>query len=186
MLTGSNAASPEAVNQWRAFTLALLRRSTTNSTTHHHPSHSLGDDEMHSHVETIVSRIRHLLDAITTSSSSPVTANRSGSTSSGGGSDTSALRTLVINTIDLSRLLAAQKAVLRVHMPHILPHQQVLFDRDTMEDVGGEDEDALAARETDVWCVVFPGLIKYGDENGGQLQFRNVIAKARVLCSPED
>ncbi|KZZ94931.1 hypothetical protein AAL_05042 [Moelleriella libera RCEF 2490] len=179
-------SSPEAVNQWRAFTLALLRRTTTTTTTHHQSSHSLGDDEMHSHVETIVSRIRHLLDAITTSSSSPVTANRSGSTSSGGGSDTSALRTLVINTIDLSRLLAAQKAVLRVHMPHILPHQQVLFDRDTMEDVGGEDEDALAARETDVWCVVFPGLIKYGDENGGQLQFRNVIAKARVLCSPED
>lgn len=54
-----------------------------------------------------------------------------------------------------------------------------------MEDIGGEelDEDGLAERE--ICCVTFPGIIKTGDENGGQLHYRNVIAKARVLCSPE-
>ncbi|RTE83362.1 hypothetical protein BHE90_002182 [Fusarium euwallaceae] len=48
---------------------------------------------------------------------------------------------------------------------------------------GGEDEEALTERE--ICCVAFPGVIKHGDENGGHLQFRNVIVKARVLCSPE-
>lgn len=52
-----------------------------------------------------------------------------------------------------------------------------------MDDIGGEDEDMLEGRE--VACVVFPGLIKRGDESGGQLQFRNVITKARVFCAPE-
>lgn len=91
---------------------------------------------------------------------------------------------LVNNSVELARLLAVQKAVLRVHMPDVLPHQRTLFEAATMEDVGGEDEEALARRE--IWCVVFPGVVKHGDENGGQMQFRNVIAKARVLCSPEE
>lgn len=78
-----------------------------------------------------------------------------------------------------------QKARLRVYMPSILPHQQVLFEPDTMEDMGGEeDEENLASREIN--CVVFPGVIKHGDENGGHMQYRNVIVKARVLCSPEE
>lgn len=94
-----------------------------------------------------------------------------------------ALRVLVNNSIELARLLVVQKAALRVHMPAILPHQRVMFEAETMEDIGGEDEDALAQRE--ICCVVFPGIIKHGDENGGHMQYRNVLAKARVLCSPE-
>lgn len=69
-------------------------------------------------------------------------------------------------------------------MPEVLPHQRILFEPDTMEDIGGEDEEAL--REREICCVTFPGLIKHGDESGGHLQYRNVITKARVLCSPED
>lgn len=68
-------------------------------------------------------------------------------------------------------------------MPAILPHQQVMFEAETMEDLGGEDEEALDGRE--ICCVAFPGIIKHGDENGGHMQYRNVIVKARVLCSPE-
>lgn len=53
-----------------------------------------------------------------------------------------------------------------------------------MEDLGGEDEESLTGRE--ICCVAFPGVIKHGDEHGGHLQYRNVILKARVLCSPEE
>lgn len=93
------------------------------------------------------------------------------------------MRAQVTGAIDLARLLSVQKAVFTVHMPVIQPHQQTLFDPATMEDVGGEDEDTLAQRE--ICCVTFPGVIKHGDESGGRLHYRNVIAKARVLCSPE-
>jgi hypothetical protein len=86
--------------------------------------------------------------------------------------------------IELSRLLAVQKAVFRVEMPEVLPHQRTVFDAETMEDVGGEDEDSLVDRE--ICCVTFPGIVKRGDETGAHLlQYRNVIHKARVLCRPE-
>ncbi len=87
--------------------------------------------------------------------------------------------------MELSRLMAVQRAVFKVHMPVLLPHQATLFDGDTMEDVGGteDDDEGLAARE--ICCVAFPGVVKHGDEQGAHMQFRNVVAKARVLCSPE-
>ena len=93
------------------------------------------------------------------------------------------LRPLISSSIELSRLLAVQKAVFRISMPEVLPHQRVMFDQVAMEDMGGEDEEGLAQRE--ISCVAFPGIVKMGDENGGHLQFRNVISKARVLCRPE-
>lgn len=94
-----------------------------------------------------------------------------------------ALRVLVGSAIELSRLLVIQRAIFKVSMPEILPHQQIMFDSATMEDIGGEDEESLEDRE--ICCVTFPGIIKRGDESGGHLQYRNVISKARVLCSPE-
>lgn len=94
-----------------------------------------------------------------------------------------ALRQLINNSIELSRLLVVQKAVFEVWMPGIMPHQQVLFDHATMEDIGGEDEESLVHRE--IYCATFPGVIKRGDENGSHLQYKNVISKARVLCGPE-
>lgn len=116
-----------------------------------------------------MTRVNKLLDAITTTNSSD--ARDQG------------LKALVSSAVDLSRLLAVQKAVFNVHMPEILPHQQTMFDAETMEDIGGEDEESLIARE--ICCVAFPGIIKRGDESGGHLQYRNTISKARVLCSPE-
>lgn len=92
-----------------------------------------------------------------------------------------ALRLLVNGSVELARLLAVQRAVLRVHMPEVRPQAPVAFEPATMDDVGGLD-DALTTRR--VACVVFPGIIKRGDESGAQMQFRNVVAKARVLCSP--
>lgn len=153
------AGADEPVNQWRSSTLALIRREAPQRLSH----------ETAAFTERVMARINRLLNA--TTSAVPFETR-----------DT-ALRVLVNNSVELARLLAVQKAVLRVYMPQILPHQRVLFEPETMEDIGGEDEEGLAQRE--ICCVAFPGIIKNGDENGGHLQYRNVITKARVLCSPE-
>ncbi|KAH6877266.1 hypothetical protein B0T10DRAFT_413280 [Thelonectria olida] len=158
-LISSFPSSDEPVNQWRSSTLTILRRDASSKLA----------DSTSKVTEAVLARITRLLDAL--AGTSPSEARDSG------------LRVLVNNSIELARLLVVQRAVLRVHMPAILPHQRVLFESDTMEDLGGEDEEALATRE--ICCVAFPGVIKHGDENGGHLQYRNVIVKARVLCSPE-
>lgn len=154
----SGISGDEPVNQWRANTLAMLRRDSSQ----------LPTDML---TERVVGKITHLLTTLTDApeASPPRDA---------------ALRVLVSSAVDLSRMLVAQKAVLKVYMPLIVPHQRTLFEGDVMEDIGGEEEDGLESRE--IWCCVFPGVVKQGDENGGQMQFRNVISKARVLCSPED
>lgn len=130
-------------------------------------------------IANVATRIMGLLDAITTAIAAK---NSSGADETLEARD-QALRHLINNSIELSRLFVVQKAAFEVWMPDILPHQQVLFDHATMEDIGGEDEESLVQRE--ICCVTFPGVIKRGDENGAQLQFRNVISKARVLCGPE-
>ncbi|KAK7424218.1 hypothetical protein QQZ08_008706 [Neonectria magnoliae] len=153
------AASDEPVNQWRSSTLTILRRDAPEQLA----------TAAATVTEAVLSRITRLLDAL--AGTAPSDARDSG------------LRVLVNNSIELARLLVVQRAVLRIHIPAILPHQRVVFEPETMEDLGGEDEEALATRE--LCCVAFPGVIKHGDENGGHLQYRNVIVKARVLCSPE-
>ncbi|KAM0256502.1 hypothetical protein ACHAQJ_004913 [Trichoderma viride] len=168
-LLSSLCSSSDPVNQWRSTTLALLRRE----------AHHLHDNT-DTFAEAVISRITHLLNSIII-----ITPSASASIPTTTTARDSALRVLVKNSIELARLLVVQKARLRVYMPPILPHQQVLFEPDTMEDIGGEeDEENLASRE--ISCVVFPGVIKHGDENGGHMQYRNVIVKARVLCSPEE
>lgn len=122
--------------------------------------------------ESVMSRINTTLSSITDAEAS---AARDAS-----------LSALVSTSADLARQLAVQKASFRVWMPELVAHQRTAFEARTMEDIGGEEyeeEDGLGARE--IWCVAFPGVIKRGDESGAQLQFENVIAKARVLCRPE-
>ncbi|ROW04215.1 hypothetical protein VSDG_00814 [Cytospora chrysosperma] len=165
--------SVESVNQWRSVTLSLLKRDA---------AHNMQVQTTQT-AEDVVTRIDRVLDSITTD-----TAGRAGSSSNTTASmnadaRSQALRQLVNSAIELSRLLVVQKAVFEVWMPDILPHQQVMFDNGTMEDIGGEDEEKLVQRE--ICCVTFPGITKRGDENGGQLQFRNVISRARVLCRAE-
>jgi activating signal cointegrator complex subunit 1 len=93
------------------------------------------------------------------------------------------LRALVVSSIELSRLLRVQRAVFTVVMPSIEDHQRTMFDAGCMEDIGGEDEETLHERE--IKCVAFPGIVKSGDENGERGHLRNVVAKIRVLCSPD-
>ncbi|KAM0623724.1 hypothetical protein ACHAQG_004370 [Verticillium nonalfalfae] len=119
--------------------------------------------------ERVIERINRVLDGITDNKTTDARDQ--------------ALRALIVSAIDLGRLLAVQKAVFGVFMPEIVPHQQTKFDPATMEDVGGEDEETLSER--DICCVTFPGIMKRGDETGRMLAYRNIIAKATVLCSPE-
>ncbi|KAK4155102.1 hypothetical protein C8A00DRAFT_13860 [Chaetomidium leptoderma] len=155
----SSSSSPESVNQWRSLTLTMLKKDASEKL----------QAETAIVVDRAVSKVNNLLDALT--HTKPTEGRDQG------------LQALVTSAIELSRLLAVQKAVFRVEMPEILPHQRIMFDLETMEDIGGEDEDSLADRE--ICCVAFPGIIKRGDESGGHLQYRNVISKAKVLCSPE-
>ncbi|CAJ2511587.1 Uu.00g072120.m01.CDS01 [Anthostomella pinea] len=155
----ASLSSPESVNQWRATTLTMLRQAATSEM----------QTETAVVTESVVSRINHILNAITNAMATDARDQ--------------ALRVLVNNSIGLARLLVVQKAVFKVIMPKFLPRQRESFDAATMDHVGEEDEESLTARE--ICCVTFPGIIKTGDENGSHLQFRNVIAKARVLCRLE-
>lgn len=160
------AGATEPVNQWRSLTLTILKREATQKMA----------EQTTQLAEEVVSRISRVLDSITAVDNSTTVTTTTETRDQ-------ALRVLVNNSIELSRQLVVQKAVFEVWMPELLPHQKVLFDHVTMDDIGGEDEENLVDRE--ICCVTFPGIIKRGDENGGQLQYRNVISKARVLCSPE-
>ncbi|KAK3304580.1 uncharacterized protein B0T15DRAFT_246520 [Chaetomium strumarium] len=155
----SFASSPEWINQWRSLTLTMLKKDANEKL----------QTETTAVVGTVVSKVNRLLDSITNTKSSE--ARDQG------------LQALVSSAIEISRLLAVQRAVFTIEMPEILPHQRTMFDAETMEDIGGEDEDSLADR--DICCITFPGIIKRGDESGGHLQYRNVISKAKVICSPE-
>ncbi|KAK1674412.1 hypothetical protein BDP55DRAFT_729789 [Colletotrichum godetiae] len=159
--------SPEAINNWRSTTLALLHREADSKM----------QAETSAATDRVIARVNRILDAVTDATPAPPATGDTANPRDAG------LRALVGSAADLARQLAVQKAVFRVHMPEILPHQQTKFDAAIMEDIGGEDEEALSQR--DIACVTFPGIIKRGDENGGHMQYQNVIAKARVLCSPE-
>lgn len=149
----------ESMNQWRSTTLAILRKEAA---------------------QTLQKETAALVDSIVRSVNSIV-----GSISDAQASETrdQSLRALINSAIDLSRLLRVQKAVFSIIMPSIEGHQRTMFDSESMEDIGGEDEDTLNERE--IRCVIFPGIIKAGDENGERGHLRNVVAKIRVLCAPD-
>lgn len=151
--------STEVVNEWRAMTLSLLRKECI-------PKMQQETDAV---IQNVMARVNRILNSITDAKATDVRDQ--------------ALRVLVNKSISLARLLAAQKALFKVTMPKIMPYHRVLFEADTMDHIGEEDEDSLTSRE--IRCVTFPGIIKTGDENGKHLQYRNVIAKATVLCNPE-
>ncbi|CAK7268084.1 hypothetical protein SEPCBS119000_002881 [Sporothrix epigloea] len=155
------AGSAEPINEWRALTLAIISKDAGQQL----PA------EMARVADDVVARVNEVLDSITDVQRSDTRDQ--------------ALRQLVASALELARLLMAQKAIFRVIMPPVVPHQQVLFDAATMEDIGAEevDDDGLSQRE--IACVTFPGIIKRGDETGGHLQYTNVICKARVLCAAE-
>jgi hypothetical protein len=156
---GSIIGDKESMNQWRSSTLTTLKKASSEEL----------ERTTEMMISTLVDQISSILDDISDASISE--------------SRNQSLRALVKGAIDLSRLLRAQKAIFKPIMPNIEGHQINTFDTETMEDMGGEDEDTLEGRE--ICCVTFPGITKEGDEHGGQTQLRNIIAKARVLCLPD-
>lgn len=154
-----NTGSIESMNQWRSTTLAILRKEAPR----------ILQTETASLVESVTRSVNRILGSISDVQSSE--------------SRDQSLRALISNAIDLSRLLRVQKAIFSITMPSIEAHQRTMFDSETMEDLGGEDEDTLHERE--IRCVTFPGIVKAGDENGERGHLRNVVAKIRVLCAPD-
>jgi activating signal cointegrator complex subunit 1 len=147
------------MNQWRSTTLALLRKEAAQKL----------QRETAAVVEAVIAQVNGILSAISDAQSSEPRDQ--------------SLRVLITSSIDLSRLLRVQKAIFTVIMPSIEDHQRTMFDSESMDDIGGEDEDTLHERE--IRCVTFPGIVKSGDENGESSHLRNVVAKIRVLCAPD-
>lgn len=150
---------PTSVNQWRSTTLAVLRKNTSKEL----------ENATELFTNSLLLRIDTILCNLTDGQSTPARFQ--------------SLRVLLQSAIDLSRLLRVQKAIFKATMPVIEAHQINTFEGELMEDIGGEEEDGLEGRE--IRCVTFPGITKEGDESGEQSQLRNVIAKVRVLCSPD-
>ncbi|TLS28974.1 hypothetical protein PpBr36_01806 [Pyricularia pennisetigena] len=185
---------PELANQWRASTLTLLSRNA---------SQKLQEGTANT-TNAVITRIYRLLSGIiadqpTTTTTTAAAAAAAQNTALRGPSPApldpaareASLRQLITTAIDLARQLSVQRALFRVFLPTASAANadlQTTFNPSRMEDVGGLlDEDALAAGPA-VRCAMFPGVVKRGDENGGNLQqYENVISKARVLCyHPED
>lgn len=157
--TISNFGPAESVNTWRATTLSIIRKEAPQKL----------ETEITAVVESVVKQINSIMTAISdTQPSEP---------------RDQSLRGLVKESIELSQLLRIQKAVFTVVMPSLEDHQKTMFDPESMEDMGGEDEDSLSERE--IRCVTFPGIIKAGDENGERSYLKNVVSKIRVLCEPD-
>lgn len=147
------------MNQWRSTTLAILRKEAPQKL-------KTGTEAV---VDAVINQVKVIMDSIGDVQHTEARDQQ--------------LRTLINSAIDLSRLLRVQKAVFSVIMPSIEGYQRTMFDPDTMEDIGGEDEDTLSERE--IRCVTFPGILKLGDENGERTHLQNIVAKIRVLCAPD-
>ncbi|CZR52985.1 uncharacterized protein PAC_02863 [Phialocephala subalpina] len=155
----SSFGTIESMNQWRSATLSIIQKDAAQKL----------QSETTAVVEAVVSQVNQIMNSI-------------GDLQHMEGRDQS-LRSLVNSSVDLARLMRVQKAEFSIMMPSIEGHQRTMFNPDTMEDIGGEDEDTLIERE--IRCVVFPGIVKAGDENGERSHLRNVVAKIRVLCAPD-
>ncbi|KAM0814952.1 hypothetical protein AB5N19_00745 [Seiridium cardinale] len=155
----ASLSGDESANHWRAVTLTMVRKEAFQKL----------QAETAAVTEDVVSRVNRILNSITDVDATDARDQ--------------ALRGLVNTSVELARRLTVQKAAFKVTMPQILPHQKTVFDPSEMEDIGGEDEDSLGARE--ICCVTFPSVVKSGDEQGFHPHFRNIVSKARVLCSPE-
>lgn len=79
------------------------------------------------------------------------------------------LRSIVEQAVELSRLFRVQQAQFKVHMPTVDNDHPLIFDAETMEDTTGEDDHALSRQHVE--CVMFPCVMKFGDETGDNVSY---------------
>lgn len=158
-----NTAKNETdVNSLRAATLGVLNTKSMAVNL---------DWRMEQVIHTVGKEVLDLLGAITINESPTSESTRTH------------LHTLIKEAVTLSRTLRVQKAQFALWMPTIREYDSHHFDAETMEDIGGEDEESQQERE--VRCIIFPGVVKEGDENGERMGLKNCIVKAKVLCGDD-
>ena len=77
------------------------------------------------------------------------------------------LQSIVGQAINLSHLFRVQRAQFSVNIPSTDSTKGLLFDNSVMEDANGMDEEELEGSH--VFCVIFPAVIKNGDESGNNV-----------------
>lgn len=139
--TEQDAPAPAArVNEWRSTTLSLIRQSSEDAL----QAHTTGLSRI---IHDTISRILGKLTA-----SAATDARDKG------------LQSIIDQAIDLSRAFRVQRAQFEVDMPSMTEEGPLQFDVATMEDITGENDEELIGRRVE--CVVFPCVIKLGDESG--------------------
>ncbi|KAI9805445.1 MAG: hypothetical protein M1825_000696 [Sarcosagium campestre] len=152
-------ASMAKVNEWRSLTLGILRQVPDEAT-------NGGIAALVTQVQLKINNILSILTGISASEARDRT-----------------LASILETAIHLSRLFQVQRAQFKIETAAPEPMAPALFDSDHHEDISGQDDRELAGRPIE--CTTFPGVVKIGDEDGVNFNFRNVIVKANVLCRPD-
>ncbi|KAL9062861.1 MAG: hypothetical protein Q9157_008578 [Trypethelium eluteriae] len=143
--------------QWRSLTFGIIDQDDHGDVTEH-TRKTL--DSMQAVIEEALSQL---------TATEPSTSQRT------------SLRTILENSARIARLVRRQRAHFVFELPKVSAERKAVFDGKVMEDVNGEDEEEL--KGTKVQCATFPAVYKLGDERGENMHLRNVIFKARVLCT---
>ncbi|KAK3615376.1 hypothetical protein LTR56_026624 [Elasticomyces elasticus] len=95
------------------------------------------------------------------------------------------LRKIVQSAFELFRMLHSSKALFQIEFtPAASPRGKLAFDAAMMQALASE-EDHGALRNQLLQVSVFPGVFKYGDEMGNNLDELTVICRARVILQKE-
>ena len=139
-LTCCTLAPPVKVNEWRSTTLSIIKQSPTPE----FQTRAMGlSRRTHD-------RINRIVDELTGTGTN--------------GTRDKGLQSVLDQSIDLSQTFRVQRAQLTVHLPATVPDSRLAFDSEIMEDITGEDDEVLEGE--DVKCVMFPYVLKLGDETG--------------------
>ena len=91
----------------------------------------------------------------------------------------SSLKTIVLRAISLAHQIRVQQSQYLFTLPS--PGDQ--FDMTSMDDIN-EDVDGDVKRT--IRCATFPAIFKLSDEDGVLLDEKNVVVKAKVLCTDNE
>ena len=89
------------------------------------------------------------------------------------------LKTIIHRAITIAHLIRVQQA----QYQFILSSPEDQFDPSSMDDIS-EETDAEAGRT--IRCATFPAIIKLSDEDGDELEEKNIVVRAKVLCQDSE